>query len=76
MKVGDFVKAKELIKLQGFGYFDMDFIAKDEIIKIGGEVQKNQFRVIPTVCHYNENPIVIDIYTLENKFKICDKPSI
>jgi hypothetical protein len=76
MKAGNFVKAKELIQLQGFNFFNRDFIAKDEVIKIGGEVQANQFRIITTINHYNDNPIIIDKYTLENKFEICDKPII
>lgn len=76
MKSGDFVKAKELIQLQGFEFFNRDFIAKDEVVQIGGEIQKNQFRMITLINHYNDNPIVIDIYTLENKFEICENPIV
>jgi hypothetical protein len=74
MKSGDYIKAKELIQLQGFGFSNRDFIAKDEIVQIMWEIKKDEFLIRLTMSHDNKNPISIDRNILENKFEIYDKP--
>lgn len=40
------------------------------------EIKKDEFLIKLTMHHDNKNPISIDRNVLENKFEICDKPSV